>query len=53
MIEKTIELLKSLDFYNANDSIQFAKGAYKYPSTVKENFNHYKRWVYIIFNNKK
>ena len=53
MIEKTIELLNSLNFYDASDSIQFAKGAYKYPTSVKENFNHYKRWICIIFNNKK
>lgn len=53
MIEKTIELLNSLDFYGASDTIEFAKGAYKYPTSVKENFSHYKRWIYIIFNNKK
>jgi len=53
MIADIIKLLNSLDFYGASDTIQFAKGAYRCPTSVKENFSHYKRWIYIIFNNKK
>lgn len=45
MIEKIVELLNCLDFYNANENIQFAKGAYKYPTTFKETIKQNYRWL--------
>ncbi len=44
MIGKLVELLNTMDFYNASDNIEFAKGAYRYPRTFKETFKTAKRW---------
>lgn len=45
MIGAIIELLKTLEFQNSTENIQFAKGAYRVPRTFKENLKQYKRWL--------
>lgn len=45
MIGKLVELLNTMDFYNATDNIEFAKGAYRCPRTFKETIKQYKRWL--------
>lgn len=36
MIKTIIDLLNLDDLYNISDEIDFAKGKYKYPQTLKE-----------------
>jgi len=44
MIKDIIELLNSNDFYDiADDDIQFAKGAYNFPTSVKRLKDYRKR----------
>lgn len=45
MIAEIIKLLNSLDFYGASDTIQFAKGAYRCPRTLKEIIKQNYRWL--------
>ena len=44
MIKEIIDLLNANDFYDvADDDIQFAKGAYDFPTSVKKLKNYTKR----------
>lgn len=45
MITQIIELLQSMEFKNGTDNIEFAKGAYRYPRSIKETFKTSKRWL--------
>ncbi len=36
MIKNVIDLLNLDDFYGISEDIDFAKGKYKYPQTIKE-----------------
>lgn len=36
MIKQIVEGLKIMDYYDANELIQFAKGSHKAPETFKE-----------------
>lgn len=45
MISKVIELLQSFEFDNVSENIHFAKGAYRYPRTIKELLRTSKRWL--------
>lgn len=38
-----LKLLSSLDHNNQSENIEFAKGKYHYPETVKEAFNQFTR----------
>jgi len=46
MIRDVIELLRSDDFKDGSEIIQFAKGKYKTPSNFKEWMNHIKRRIH-------
>ena len=43
MIKNIIDLLNLDDFYGAGEEISFAKGKYKYPTTMKEGKELLKR----------
>jgi hypothetical protein len=45
MITQVIELLQSLEFKKGSENIEFAKGAYRYPRTLKETIKTAKRWL--------
>tara|TARA_E500000081_G_C6122864_1_gene349077 strand:- start:1673 stop:1822 length:150 start_codon:yes stop_codon:yes gene_type:complete len=46
MIKQVIEGLKLMDYYDANELIQFAKGSHKAPQTFKEMREIVKRRKY-------
>lgn len=46
MIKQIIEGLQLLDFYDASETIQFAKGSHKLPEGVKEMRQTIKRKRY-------
>ena len=44
MIKEIIDLLNANDFYDvADDDIQFAKGAYEFPTSISKFKNYRKR----------
>lgn len=44
MIKEIIDLLNANDFYDvADDDVQFAKGAYNFPTSISKLKNHIKR----------
>ena len=45
MIKQIIKMLSVDDFYNSHELIEFAKGKYKYPETLKELKQYAKRLV--------
>lgn len=45
MIHKIIELLGKDDFYGVSDRVDFAKGMYQYPQTLKQGWNNFIRLV--------
>lgn len=46
MIKQIIEGLQLMDYYDASDTIQFAKGSHKLPETFKEMRQTVKRRRY-------
>lgn len=46
MIKQVIEGLQLMDYYDANEIIQFAKGSHKAPQTFKEMRETVKRRKY-------
>tara|TARA_R110000824_G_scaffold127180_2_gene287179 strand:- start:391 stop:537 length:147 start_codon:yes stop_codon:yes gene_type:complete len=43
MIEKILELLSLDNYYGKSELIEFAKGKYKIPTTIKEAYKQNKR----------
>lgn len=43
MIKNIIELLGTDNFYNVSEEIDFAKGKYKAPETIREGIKNIKR----------
>ena len=46
MIEKILELLSLDNYYGKSELIEFAKGKYKIPTTMKERYEQNKRKEY-------
>jgi len=46
MIKDIIDLLNAHDYYLGDEDIDFAKGANKLPTTIKETKQHIKRAYY-------
>lgn len=44
MIKNILDLLQVSDWHGASESIQIAKGAYRYPRTLSETIKLFKRW---------
>ena len=46
MIEQILELLSLDNYYGKSELIEFAKGKYKIPTTLKEKYKQLKREKY-------